>query len=289
MPWFREKQHHLFYDYCTLIKQKRGIFFQENFNLKELFYLTVAMRLFGKKEDRLWLVFRYDFSMLRGQGRWHRLLLRILGARVQLFTDSALIAQDLAGATLLPIPHMPRCDVIAAPTLPICCWWPGEPREAKGRREIMHLLSHRDARYEMVFSEELPLPPTTRMKSRQLSPILPRSAYERQFSVSDVILLPYDKGTYKSSTSGILVEAVIAGKVPLIKEGGWLAYELRRFGLEELIVDWDDPNFFDTIYPLLFSNSVREKLAAMQQEYIVFHSKENFGKIFMQQLGSGLG
>ncbi len=96
--------------------------------------------------------------------------------------------------------------------------------------------------------------------------------------IRSLILLPYDPIVYQSSTSGIFVEVIIAGKLPLVKEGSWLSHELKKFNLPELIVDWQRPDFFTHAKTLLHSDEIQEKLEQMRKVYLSFTLGIHFAK-----------
>ncbi|NGX53929.1 MAG: hypothetical protein K1000chlam4_00650 [Chlamydiae bacterium] len=94
----------------------------------------------------------------------------------------------------------------------------------------------------------------------------------------DVVLLPYDPKIYACGTSGIFVEAICAGKMVLVKDKSWLAYELKRFKLDQLIVDWENPYFFSYLNTLLDDSTIKKRLEKMRKAYLNFHSVESFAK-----------
>ena len=61
--------------------------------------------------------------------------------------------------------------------------------------------------------------------------------------ISDLVLLPYDALAYKGneSTSGILKKTNVAGKMPAVTRGTWMAGELALTDMSELIVDGNAP------------------------------------------------
>jgi hypothetical protein len=101
-----------------------------------------------------------------------------------------------------------------------------------------------------------------------------------------MILLPYDSWRYGEATSGAFVESVAAGKFPLVSRGTWMAYELEKFGLNELVIDWKSDRLFDIIVELSASASVAEKFAVMRTAYRRFHNEscyaEHMLRIFQQ-------
>jgi hypothetical protein len=100
--------------------------------------------------------------------------------------------------------------------------------------------------------------------------------YMGKMAACHVVFLPYDSKAYAARTSGIFVEAIVAHKTPFVKKGTWLADELTRFDLPELILDWDLPNFFSQIFAILADEVMQKKLALMQRAYAQFHSMEQF-------------
>ncbi len=53
-------------------------------------------------------------------------------------------------------------------------------------------------------------------------------AYARALAVTDVMLLPYDQERYRVRCSGIVLEALASGAVPLVTGGGWMARQLAE-------------------------------------------------------------
>ena len=99
----------------------------------------------------------------------------------------------------------------------------------------------------------------------------------------NVALLPYfgsNNQQYHLSSSGIFVDCLATGLLPIVSPGTWMETELKRFGLEELIVDWGRYNNLDDlvalIRKLLSSENIIEKLNEMRTVYCNFHSPAGF-------------
>jgi hypothetical protein len=60
---------------------------------------------------------------------------------------------------------------------------------------------------------------------------LDATAYARELAAADVLLLPYDQGRYRSRCSGVVLEALAAGAVPIMTGGGWMARQIAA-GIE---------------------------------------------------------
>lgn len=59
-----------------------------------------------------------------------------------------------------------------------------------------------------------------------LSGPLDEAAYARALAAADVLLLPYDQGRYRSRCSGVVLEALATGAVPIMTGGGWMARQI---------------------------------------------------------------
>ncbi|MCB1180700.1 MAG: hypothetical protein KDK55_01580 [Chlamydiia bacterium] len=181
----------------------------------------------------------------------------------------------LGKASKLPENEEVKCKATQR-SLEKICWWPGEPRMQKGREEIKKLLELKDPSIDffwLVTSCAVPFPDTPRLL--KIKDILTPIEYQEQFFRSDIILLPYDPCIYKRGSSSIFVETVIYGKMPLVKQGSWLSYELERFNLFELIINWSCSDFFSHLKQLTENIKVLEKLKQMQEAYKEYHTPSN--------------
>jgi hypothetical protein len=288
-PFFYTNRMARWFDFCRLFRKKEAkVVFLESFNTTDLLVFTLAALLFARQTDQICLLYRYGLVPISVSKKAHIFLNRILKMRcrdrLRMLTDSELVAQEYAGYIrcqmfLLPIPHTERVNASNKERAKIVCWWPGAPRAAKGWAELRYLAPFlREAKnIELVAAKQSCLPHTT-----LIADVLTREEYIDHLQNSDCILLPYDAGVYRSGTSGIFVETIVAGKIPLVKEGSWLAYELKKYQLSELLVDWGSPTFFDDLLEIVKSVSIREKLRNMQLVYAQFHSQENFTETLLQ-------
>ena len=95
-------------------------------------------------------------------------------------------------------------------------------------------------------------------KNGRIEENLSREVYLRYLNESDAILLPYNIWNYQYSSSGIFIEAVSAGKVPLVSDGLWISGELKKHDLEGRIITAEFKDYFlVTVYT---PNSKRELL-----------------------------
>jgi hypothetical protein len=270
-------------------KGARRIFLSDGCSLLEGVQLCITAHLYARPLDELWLILRHDFASLKCNGAFHRLAIRTLhrkfGSRLKILTDSYSLQQALTSrlelpVSLLPIPHAEAPIAPASPTVPgvLRCYWSGQPRLAKGWNQIRHILTlppPQGLQIQLTASEESKLQSQT-IQVRHLPPILSHAQYWEELGNCDLLLLPYDPVIYRYSTSGIFVEGMIRGKIPLVSAGTWLASELARFDLEALIVDWEDPAFWERCHELAHDPEIAAKLRQMQSAYRAFHTLSQF-------------
>ncbi|NGX63715.1 MAG: hypothetical protein KR126chlam6_01128, partial [Candidatus Anoxychlamydiales bacterium] len=101
---------------------------------------------------------------------------------------------------------------------------------------------------------------------------------------SDIILLPYSSASYKFRTSGIFVEAITMGKIALTTPSTWMAYELEKYDLKELIINWDNLNLIQKLEEIYLNKYIREKIKFMTNDYCKFHNIANFAKILKSSI-----
>lgn len=278
---------HLFRD------EKRGekrVFFVEYHIRRDLRLFAIAALLFGKRNDSIFLLYRDDLTTRRKKDAivtffFSRLLRLRFGKRFLAGVDNELLADYYERKLSMPLEILPIMDATVRPIQVqskecLITTWPGQPRNEKGMKEIAGLFAISDPKascVELDLSGATMVPrPKNGLKLHLRRACLEEEEYKESLFRSDVVLLPYDADRYKWRTSGILVEAVMAGKMPVVKEGSWLASELKRFGLEKLIVDWTDPLFFSNLFKLWHDVSIWEKLKIMQADYSKTHCLENF-------------
>lgn len=261
---------------AQLIKKHQiSIVFMEQFALSEFLALSLAV-FFTRANVEVWLLHRFDLSHKR-VNRWiYSFFQNILGKKLKLLTDSKLLQNDLFKKTihLLPIPHTCDFDIKKRATTEMIFWW---PTSSKGLSEIQRVVAQPTQGVRLI---------ATSLASSHLNhskiPItfiptpLPRSEYVKWMRCADFVLLPYDQKMYERSTSGIFVEAIIAGSIPIVTKGTWMAQEYEYFDLREFIVDWREENLINHLKTLTPS----VKLMKMQNHYKAFHSTEKLADSF---------
>jgi hypothetical protein len=207
--------------------------------------------------------------------------------RFHLLTDSDVLAKSLSAffkqpVKVVPVPHI---DIFSRESYSksspeIICWWPGSPTTSKGW-DIIRRIAKLRAEEACIFclvaaaSSNIHAIPGG-IEVQLIDDFLPREVYCEWMQRSDMILLPYDPDSYAQRTSGIFVECIAAGKIPIVTEDTWMAKELLKFGLEELIVSWDEPDILSRLSNIAGNDVTKNKIVRMQQSYLNFHSEINY-------------
>lgn len=293
VKWFRRKKepHYnlrylfkLFIDFSRLFMSKKTdnkrVFFLELFTTGDFISFFFASLLFARKKDNLWILFRVEASMSL-QLSLGKILIKRFKNRCTVITDSDLFIPKLEQNLhhkihLFPTYFSPgnagKFQTNLLRKKQIVCSWLGEPRPDKGLNSIKKLITLEEGpieKFALVVPEKASLPiPSYQIQMRKIKSNLPREQYLEELLLADVVLLPHEPDVYRYRTSGVLVEAIAAGKIPLVKAETYLASEMRKFSLEELIVDWDNPHFFSHLHNLLQNETLYPKLKKMQKAYL---------------------
>lgn len=285
----------------VLPRRQPVILFVEFFYLSHLLALTLALLFLPRRELSLWLLYRIDLYNRPTSLRAYQFLHRVLGglmddAHYLLLADSEPLARIFSqcfGKTVhvMPIPHGAEAtDQVCLPAWAasseragkVVCWWPGGVRGDKGLDIIRRMAAQNGGLAEricLVAAQGTQLTATPGGCRVKLLPAeLPREAYLGWLQAADLILLPYEPKTYAERTSGIFVEAIAAGRPAAVTAGTWMAGELQRYDLSELILDWDSPRLFEDLIRLADSAEVRSKTARMQAAYRDFHSEAGYAR-----------
>lgn len=284
----------------------KKIIFLDTYNPLQLLSLMFALMFVKRKQIVLWLLYR-------GGPNWggakHRMLARsfsysfrlfnpffelLLGKQnVVLLTDSDMLRQSLPlfykrQVHLIPIPHtaayVDKKLIAERSRDEIVCWWPGAPRPDKGLDIIQRLATEVNSEappIKLLVAQSAPINYVSGgIKIQKIADKLPRSEYDRNFYSCDLILLPYDSDIYNESTSGIFTECIVAGAIPLVTKGTWMAYELSKFNLDELVIDWDMNGIFGNLIRVARDPCVRGKIDKMKKAYEEYHCVKSCAETF---------
>lgn len=270
------------------------IIFMERFIHLQLFALTIALLLLPRKNLFVWLLYRRDTHKAK-TGFIYKLLNNIIKqllypSKFQILTDSEFLSKSLSNyfktpVAVMPIPHT---DVVCSERFlgqndEILCWWPGPPRPEKGletMKSFVNFVSEGANRLCVVAAESSGLVSVKGgVRVQLIQDNLTRLEYSKWLCTCDVVLMPYDSEAYSERTSGIFTECIIAVKIPVVTKNTWMAKELSKYNLEELVIDWQET---ETIVPEILRLSkdptVKAKVAKMQKQYEQFHNIESYAQ-----------
>jgi len=267
------------------------------FTVMRLFAVFLALVFLPKRRIHLWLLYRWDYLngsrnifLLRAL---HWFLIKLLPVdRLRLLTDSRRLESHLSSIFQLPVYVLPIPHTFQELPNPfpkdkgcIICWWPGIPRSEKGL-DIIHRLTQTIElgadNFIIVVSEDSGLKAVPGGPKIQLIGRLSDLEYRRWMAICDIVLLPYDPQVYRCRTSGIFIEAVLAGRMPLIRKESWMSGELQSFNLGELDFDWDSPGIFSRLRQLLNDLEIKRKLAEMRSSFSDYHSVAGYTKVLSE-------
>ncbi len=185
--------------------------------------------------------------------------------------------------SVMPFPSFPieQVPVLNRQDDRILCWFAGPPYPWKKKEHIQSLLDspHPAAKQlTIMYSTEARLTIGKGLANgRPLPAVLDHDRYLCLLASADLMLLPYDPGHGRDvATSGIFIETILAGNTPVVSDGTWMASELRKFGLNELIVDWTSDSLPATLVALKEDATIASRLEPMRQHYRHYYSTDNF-------------
>jgi hypothetical protein len=287
----------------ALISSQRPntIVFLEQFNLAQLVATSLACARHLNKSCAYWLMYRHDVSDI-GTSRVHktisRVLARRLGKRFMLLTDSFPLADRMKitfglPTHVLPIPHSFPPDSLVrnglvhdSKKVVTRAYAPGRVAIEKGSDIISRIATYSiqgNLEFELATQDTTIRQVNHGPKIVTLPESLSNHEYWQSLRDAHLILLPYTHPRYSMATSGVFVEAITLGKVPVVMENTWMASELRSFGLDSLILSseqWHNEKVWQRLYNIHVDISHKIKLSKMQKYYIETHCEAAFaGKL----------
>lgn len=247
-----------------------------------------------------WLNYRFAFSQnayLPATRLLLGLIERCMPGRLVICTENDLVAashlQTLGRtAHILPMPQMvtpeeewrmPEYAHSPERAGRIVCFWPGQAAAEKGL-DLVRALTQSitpDARRLTIVADESAhferLPEGCDVIL--LKKGMPRDLYIGWLRTMDVALVPYSPATYAHRTSGIFGDAIAVGKPPVVTDGTWMAHELRRFGLESLIIDWQAQDVPAVLAKIAADAEITKRLAVLTASYANFHSRRGYARV----------
>jgi len=252
-----------------------GVVFLERFVLSHLLAVILTLFFIPRNNLSVLLLYRRDIHNQKNRFAYkflNNLIRSMLPAKnFRLITDSELLSKSLSNyfympVDIVPIPHTEIVceeDIFTKQSNEILCWWVGSPREEKGLDIIKSFASAASENADQI--------------CKTLQDCLTRTEYLKWLVACDVCLMPYNSFDYRERTSGIFAECVIAGKIPVVSSNTWMAFELSKYKLEELIIEWSNPNTtMEQIIGFTKDIGIKEKLNDMQKEYKEFHNLQGY-------------
>jgi glycosyltransferase involved in cell wall biosynthesis len=263
--------------------------------------------------SRTVLMLRYSYASPNGTGwlraaAWVRFAFRLLRgvptARFRLTTDSDRLAAEYEalGATpvsVLPIPHTTstgtRCaDRTALPPGARVVML-GDARTEKGFAVLAEAIERLRAEGRVPETEffiqaniESPVyaelrPARERLRALRGVTLLERALSDREYQSvlesADLVVLPYDRGVYRSRTSGPFSEALATGIPVVCTEDTWMSDQLVRFGAGETCVSGDPVALANAIERALLRLPELTALAERRRDaWVATHAPVNFAR-----------
>ncbi len=283
------------------------VFYETGGNFLNEALISFVLKIFGKKPYAVWYLIRGfpDTKKFQYLMNFSIFLAEFFAGRGQLIlcTDTVLLRDHLRVAlkknvTSLPIPH--ACNKSSdhqekkeIGVNGIKIWGLSCAGENKGEQYFANLLKNVDrpcdahflVRSTFLEKNKIPRRPYIKVISSELD----AERFVLLLQSCNIVLLPYFGGegqAYKFSSSGIFVDAITAGLLPLVTKDTWMEYELNRFNLNELVVDWSKCNtLFDLcalIDKLICAKNTIRKLDLMSHSYATMHSPKGFLKALYQ-------
>ncbi|AUT04174.1 hypothetical protein CLI64_01880 [Nostoc sp. CENA543] len=279
----------------VLINSRPSIIFLERFIHVQLLALLIAIYLVPTPTNNLsvWLLYRRDIH--KDKTAWiyknlnQAIKLKLKPGKFKILTDSDILANSISNyfqdsVSVMPIPHTEFIDIedTRKQDDEIVCWWAGTPRLEKGWeivKSLVNCTTDEANKICVVAAQSSQLISTTgSVRIRLVADNLSNLDYLTWLKKSDIILLPYDANAYKERTSGIFAECIMAGKIPVVTAGTWMAKELSKYNVQEVIIDdWSQTQII-TQKIIKFANSLelKAKIKEIQKNYRKFHTVESY-------------
>ncbi len=268
-------------------KSSEAIIFLESFELQQLASIVLALFFVVKPCFHFWVLHRYSYekrSLKTAIYRFFHVFLewKLGKGHVRYLTDSERLAEAQQShfqrkISVVPIPHTHPCNRKKIKKNHLHLWWPGSVRRDKGLQAIQTLAAQLciDPRLRLCLSETAKEYVGENRQVMFLPQYLSGEDYWHWMETADIVLLPYVAKDYSHRTSGIFVEAVCAGALPVTTKGTWMAYELEKYDLSNLALFWNEGDLAH-ILRMCEDPLVKKKLREMQNGYLAYHSENGF-------------
>jgi hypothetical protein len=282
----------------------------EWFHVVHLFAFCASLLAVPRRRKlSAWFVYRFGFVRTIDRVLYralHAAIQRLLGpGQVAVFSETDTVAEELRRAFGKPVHLLPMPQIVQPhepATLPawattperqgkLVCWWPGVPAHDKGLvvvRQLAASTAPEACQVVIVADQRAHLAPAPGgCGVIGLPNNLTRAEYAGWLKTMDIALLPYLPGAYAHRTSGVFADAICMGKIPVVTGGTWMARELSRYGLDQLILDWDSPTLLADLIRIAADPAIFTGLARMRADYQAFHSVAGYAAVLERVLRVG--
>ena len=281
--------------FLVSLGKSESIFFVESFDVEDFASLLLAL-FFIRPPIHIWILHRYVFDRSHKKTlifrSFHWCFEKLIGKKnVRYLTDSELLAREQQKVygrifSVVPIPHgHDSSQAVKMQGDELLLWWPGGAvREEKGLSHIQRIARMIEGKenVRLVIAESAKRLLLQHSRIHFIPTEIAREEYVHWMNRAGLVLLPYSSNNYAFRTSGIFVEAVSMGAIPVVSQQTWMAYELKKFDLDELAIDWNQEKLIDLLRAIRSNDRVLAKLEQMSAFYRDFHSEEKFGEVFAQ-------
>jgi len=296
------------YECLSINDNSQIIIFIDTFKPSELLAFVISLFFLPKRQLTIWLLYRHDDYQKKIIGIFYKIMNNLIEIKISkqnfvILTDSEKLSNSLTKyfnrqIYVMPIPHTQNIEQSIGKEIrsitsnsddsSILAWWCGNPNPEKGLSIIQKLVTVSDEfskQFNLFLSEATHISNKTNDITLTFLPAyLSRQQYLEQLSKIDILLLPYNSNIYKERTSGVFVEGVCAGKIPFVTQGTWMATELIKYNLPELIIDWKQDDVITSIYKLAQNTNIQRKVTLMQNVYVIKHSIVSYSQCMKEIL-----
>jgi glycosyltransferase involved in cell wall biosynthesis len=228
--------------------------------------------------------------------------------RIVLCTDSDILAQHYRELTrlpihVLPIPHtFPGASVGRESGREKTLAYLGNARSTKGFHYLPHVVRSLEGLFacgewsaqfqsNVMFSHD-----TACVQAAAQLKRLPVKLYEQELSQQEyqkllhrasIVVIPYKLDYYHAQTSGVLCEALGAGKPVVVPRGTWMARTIKGKGVGTTFFPTDRISLADAIRTAMRNlDQLSENCRHFQEEWLQQHNPNRFMETFLQCLAA---
>jgi glycosyltransferase involved in cell wall biosynthesis len=289
---------------------KDWLLFAPNVNHLELFAWAMWLRRIPAKDRpqvRLFMRWSYYQNEDPGVGERYTFVARLAFRALQklsvvrLVTDSARLADEYSRLSrlpiqVLPVPHTELPVSSSLPSAMPVAVFLGGARSEKGfavlveaarlmRHDPVRLIvqCHRDDADDVgATAAYLELEKMEDAKIQLVREPLDTTEYYRLLASADFVVIPYRSRNYRARTSGILVEALAAGKPVVVTNGTWMADQVAPADVGVMFEDGNAQDLRRAILQLTTTlHEYRERAILHRSHWLSFHNPSKLVELLL--------